>query len=73
MLGDPIKLMVVIANYVYRSLLMTITIRIQIYVWDCFLVINNILQLKVFKSLKTSRKCKLVTNLMTSSSMFGWR
>jgi hypothetical protein len=71
MMGNPIKLMVTIANYVYRSLFMTIRKKIQIYNWDCFLVISNILQLKILKSLKTSCKCKLVTNLMTSS-MFGW-
>jgi hypothetical protein len=71
MLGDPIKLMVIIANYVYRSLFMTIRRKIQIYNWDCFLVISNILQLKILKLLKNSHKCQLVTNLMTSS-MFGW-
>jgi hypothetical protein len=72
MLGDLIKLMVAIANYFYRSLFMITKRKIQIYDWDCFLVTSNILQLKILKLLKISCKCKLVTNLM-SSSMFGWR
>ncbi len=41
-------------------------------VYNYFLVISKILQLKVLQSFTTSCKCKLVTNLMTSS-IFGWR
>ncbi len=51
---------------------MTTRRKTQIYDLDCFLIIRNILQLKVLYSPKTSHKCKLVTNLMTSS-MFGGR
>jgi hypothetical protein len=54
MLGDLIKLMVAIANYVYRCLFMTTKRKIQIYDWDFFLVISNILQQKFLKSLKTN-------------------
>jgi len=72
MLGDPIKLMVTTANYVYKSSFMTTRRKVQTYGSDYILVINNILQLKILKLLKTSHKCKLVTNLMTSS-MLGWR
>jgi hypothetical protein len=36
MLGDPIKLMVAIANNVYMSLFMTTRKKIQIYDWDFF-------------------------------------
>ncbi len=62
MLGDPIKLMVVIANCVYMSsLFMTTRRKNQIYDWDCFLVLSNILQLKILKLFKISYKCKLVT------------
>jgi hypothetical protein len=72
MLGDPIKLEVAIANFVYKSLFMTTRRKIQIYDWNCFIVISNILQQKILKSLKTNCKCTLYINLMTSS-MFGWR
>jgi hypothetical protein len=50
MLGDPIKLMVAIANYVYRSLFMPLEEKFKFTTRIVFLVISNILQLKILKS-----------------------